>query len=377
MRRLLVTAGRHVPFHRQLWAATGIDAAELRLPDDFLLLPVLRKQDLLAAGERLIDERWARDQLYGERTSGSSGEPFTMLLDPRTRLRRQLRFLAALFAVGYRPRQKLLFISTRGAGLLHRALGWTCADLTSGEEALLRTYMRVRPRVVYGPLRALVSLARAVSQEPGAHRPELVISTAERIGSGDAALLDAWSPRVADFYGLTELGLVAWRAPGAAHYRSVPGIFCELLPDRHSPECRRLVLTETAPGAVPVIRYETGDLARVETRPEGAVIRAIEGREVDFLRLPGGAALSPYRITTQLESIAGMAQYQVVQRADLGVDVYVRANESQSAIVMKSAAATLRALCGPRIAVRVHPMDGTVDPLRRKHRPVQSLAVTP
>src|SRR5690606_31285739 len=159
-------------------------------------------------------------------TSGSSGEPLALLLDRGTRRRRQLRFLRALWRCGYRPGQSLMLISSRPSGSVQRVsplarlFGWHYVDLYAGAAQIARDFLRIRPTVLYGPQQALLLLAAAVNRcEPIDHRPRLLISTSEQLSaSAERHLREAFGTGVTDFYGLTECGLVAWRAPGQCGY---------------------------------------------------------------------------------------------------------------------------------------------------------------
>lgn len=102
-------AQQHIPVYRELWGRHGIDVRELREPADLARLPLLTRADLLAAGTTgRLAAGWARGTLRATRTSGSSGTPLTVLLDRRTRRRRQWRFLRALLACGYRDRKSVV-----------------------------------------------------------------------------------------------------------------------------------------------------------------------------------------------------------------------------------------------------------------------------
>ncbi len=71
---------------------------------------------------------------------------------------------------------------------------------------------------------------------------------------------------------------------------------------------------------MPFVRYRTGDLAIRGTESCGcgqpfSTLRAIQGRAVDYLRLPGGRRVHPYAITVYLaeREAAWVSQHQVVQ----------------------------------------------------------------
>jgi phenylacetate-CoA ligase len=270
----------------------------------------------------------------------------------------------------------MLVASRHATPLGARLLGWTYASLKQGEDALAAEYLRTRPAVLYGPLSSLLALAdRLTSGHAGHHRPRLVVTTAEELTAAQRRTLDrAFGSRIADFYGMTELGLVAWRQGGEAPYRlPATNLLLEYLPCAADDALERLVVTDLSGGAMPLVRYETGDLVRRDRSLPGAPIVRIAGREIDCLRLPGGRRVSPYRITTSLEVLEGVDQYEVVQNRDLSVDVSIRTAAADSAPLFELARQAVNHVCDGALPLRVKAMaapDGT----GRKLRPVRCLA---
>ena len=72
MRALALHAGRRVPYYREMFARLGIDPRRWRSLDDLTEIPVLTKDEVIAAGERLLAEGgpWLR---FKGSTSGTTG----------------------------------------------------------------------------------------------------------------------------------------------------------------------------------------------------------------------------------------------------------------------------------------------------------------
>ncbi len=100
-------------------------------------------------------------------------------------------------------------------------------------------YLRTRPAVLYGPLSTLLLLGETVRAAKFAGcRPRLIISTAEELREFHRRQLAATlCENVADFYGMSELGLLAWRGPDDATYTALSSQFVlEFLPSSAGPE---------------------------------------------------------------------------------------------------------------------------------------------
>jgi phenylacetate-CoA ligase len=377
LRQILLDAVEHVPFYRQHWRNAGVDLTRVSSAVHLEFLPVVRKADLLACPpEQRLDARFLRTPMRGESTSGSTGQPFEMPIDKQSLTRRRWRFVRALMDVGYSPGERLMLITDPPfpAGALF--LRWTYADLRCGEEAVFTKFARAKPHVLYGPLSSLVLLAKRMLATPEVTwRPRVVVSTAEQLTDANRALLEsAFSARVADFYGMTELGLVAYSIPGLSGYQLLPRDFhIELLPAGKGSDLERLVVTDLGGGAMPLIRFDTGDLVRRDRSRRGEPIVQISGRQVDCLKLANGRWLSPYEVTLALDSVDGIREYQVIQRNDLSVDLYVAA-ESAASSVLDKARQVLASVCDGLMPINVHELADLSRRFDQKQRVVYSQA---
>ena len=76
---LLEFSYRHNRYYRDLLDRHGVRPEEIRQPDDLRKIPVLRKEDLQGAGERILSTGAPRS--YRRRTSGSTGIPLVLKKD--------------------------------------------------------------------------------------------------------------------------------------------------------------------------------------------------------------------------------------------------------------------------------------------------------
>ena len=368
--RLIAEAFQHVPLYQRLWGNPG------SFPRQLVDLPLLTKADLLSSDpDERLDRRFAGRPLKQLSTSGSTGQPLTLLLDRATERRRQARFLWALWRCGYRPGQRLMLISSRPANAIKqvspwaRLARWHYADLYLGADELVNRYRQIRPDVVYGPLSALLTLGEAPH---GHHAPRTVISTSEQLTpSMEQRVKASLGVDVTDFFGMTELGLVACKLGGSPRYVTPKGAFIlEYLPCNDASGLERLVVTDLAAGAMPFIRYDTGDLVRRDfTRPDLPIVE-FAGKQLDFLTRPDGSRVSPYEIDRALGELAGMRQYHVIQESDYSVHAYLTTDGGDAAD-LKGAEEGLRALCAP-LPVHLHADASPVTAASNKSRPVIS-----
>lgn len=366
----LADAARHIPLYRRLWGPLGQGAA----PRDLCLLD---KASLRAA--RLEDRMHAgrgSPDLASELSSGSSGEPLTVYSD-RTALRaRRFAFLRALLHCGYIPGQRLLLLTSRRRARDATLARWHYASIGEDSAALARRAAALAPRVLYGPLSTLELLAeQLIDHLPRLPSLRLVVSTAEQLTDERRRTLErGFGVPVADFYGLAEFGLVAYRPPGASAYRPArSSLVFEYEAVPHDRAVEQLVLSDLAERTCPLLRYATGDLVRRDpTRPHRPMVE-FAGRAFDCIVLPGGERISPYRIDLALEHLPDLRGFEVVQQPDLSIDVTIDVPPSAAERTRRAIAGALAAILGNATPCRI-----AAGAIRRepgaKFRPIRSLA---
>lgn len=281
LRQLLLHAVEYVPFYRQHWRAHGVDLTRVGSAVHLEFLPVVTHADL-------------------------ADHVATLRADEGATRRRRWRFINALREVGYTPGQKLMLISNEPLAKKAAFLRWTHADARAGEAEVFATYARTRPHVIHGPLNSLVLLARRMLATPDVkHRPKLVVSTGQQLSDAQRTLLEsAFSARVADFYSVRDLGLIAYSAPGSRAYQIQTNDFhVELL--RADAGRERLVVTDLGEGPIPLIRFDTGDLVRRDLARAGTPVVEVCGkesaREEAALDVASDEFLSPFEVERALD----------------------------------------------------------------------------
>lgn len=368
---LMHDAAQHVGLYRRLWSTSGVHL-------DLQRAPRLDKDALRAcrAEDRVHDRRRGR-RLTAELSSGSSGEPMTLYTDRAALLARRWAFLRALWACGYRPGQCCLLLTSRRTAKRSAITRWHYASIAEDTESLAQRLAGLRPRVLYGPLSTLELLAQWFAERK--ERPPalaLVISTAEQLTRRRLETLETgFGAPAADFYGMTEFGLVAYRPPGSpAFVLARSSLVLEFIAVPGEPGVERLIITDLAERTSPLIRYETGDFARRDAGAAGRPIVEFSGRSMDCLVQPDHSLVSPYRIDVALERIPGLRGYEVVQRPDCSIDVTLETAVEDADRVGGMVRQTLASVLGAALPVRIEA--GTIrrGPPGAKFRPIRSHA---
>ncbi len=366
----MADAAHHVALYRTLWGerpeAAGFQDARLL---DKSTLRAARIEDRLHLGRR-------RRNLTSELSSGSSGEPLTVYSDRTAHRARRFAFLRALVHCGYRPGQKLLLLTSRRRPRNFSLARWHYASIGEDSALLARRAAALAPQVLYGPLSTLELLAEQLIEHlPRLPSLRLVVSTAEQLTEERRRTLErGFGVPVADFYGMAEFGLVAYRPPGReAYHPARSSLVLEFNAVPHDGAVEQLVISDLAERTCPLLRYDTGDLVRRDPKYIDHPVVAFAGRAFDCILLPSGERVSPYRIDVALEHLPDLRAFEVVQQPDLSIDVTIDVPASAVERTRRSITATLAAILGHATPCRV-----TAGAIRRergtKFRPIRSLA---
>jgi phenylacetate-CoA ligase len=382
-RSLVHSAYHHVPYYRQILDEAGIALADIRSLDDIALIPVTSKATLQSLDPQAIqNQQFTPENLQPEHSSGSSGRPFSVLMDKRYLQLRNLRFLRALLTTGYRPGLRQLFLVADSSGTRRKPwLRWTYGSIKADPNVLLEQINGAGADYLYGCTTPLRRLAEYILETGnGVRPPGAVITTAEMLDTPTRKLLKkAFQAEVFDFYGLTEMGLVGWECGHHSGYHlSEDSLFIEFLPEEEGSSKSRLVMTNLDLFGMPLIRYETGDVAVAGSGSPCAcgrtlrVLDRVEGRSIDCIELHNGKKISPYQITCGLEVIEHLNRYQVVQDDFDRFTITAETGQPDSDVLKQQIRNTIRGIVGAEAEVSIQTTEKIKPVPGRKFRVVES-----
>jgi phenylacetate-CoA ligase len=183
---------------------------------------------------------------------------------------------------------------------------------------------------------------------------------------------------VADLYGMTEMGLVAWQKPGQNDYvMASDAVMTEFVPDGSANGRYRMLLTNLDLRASPIIRFDSGDVASVRLQDGVPLLTAIEGRQIDTIVGRDGEALSPYRITDALRDVPGVRRFKVTQLDLATFRVDLEADTDSRTRAVNAIKAIFDQLLGTGLEMEFHFLETLVTEGSIKFRPVESRLARP
>ena len=358
LRRVVAHAYENVPYYRRLFKRYGIHPGDIRSVRDLPSIPITRKNDLRAVAVRdTLAEGMDPGRLFAVRTSGFTGEPFTIR---RTWLEQRLLltlWLRAHHYYGLRVTDRRVSVARvhhglrrsralhkrvlRGAGLYRHV----CVDCGQPRAGIVRTLRRLRPDFLAGYPGALSHVSEAISRQDQRYiRPRAVEVGGEVLTEPmRTQMSEAFRAPVYNCYGSHEFSLIAWecRQTGQLHTCD-ESMIVEVLKDGRQAapgEQGELVGTSLTSFAMPLIRYGLGDIVTrgAELCRCGlpfSTLGAVQGRKIDYLPLPDGRWVHPYQIVDLfIDTCRWFNRYQLVQerldRVALRVVPYGRPAEDQ------------------------------------------------
>jgi len=323
-------ASTQVPAYRRL----GLSPADLAGSDALRRFPRLTRRALQTSPDDYLAEGVDRSRLHVSRTSGSTGEPLETRFDDASwaftryalKIRRTLAVAPVLFrrclVVSEQPRERLAaYRRTRPSGLgpLYRERVVSVFDPL---ESHLATIDEFRPDMVYAYPSWLVELAAACrGREAGRPRIPWLFTSSELLTAHARGFIEStFGGRIHDVYGCTEFKEVAWQCRHGTYHVNWESVYVESVPAPDCPGATSLLLTTLCNRAMPLIRYDTGDLGSVSDGccacgRAGPQLVIAGGRVAEQVQLPSGRRLSPYAVTMTLEDLPGLLQYRLVHTA--------------------------------------------------------------
>lgn len=327
-------AGQEVPYYRDLFAVTGFNpdsvAKDIRYLQD---LPWLTKDIIREQGDRLYARSLSDVRHHICKTGGSTGLSCHIAYDQTAADWSAAVTLFARESVGNTKRRSELHFACRFPDMVDP--GWpTLEDFKCfamnrsniffdrlddvGLAEIWQTLSRRKPYMVHAHPSTIYALACYIERKYGtAHNFSVFESSGELLEPYMRETISrVLKCRVVDRYGLAELGVMAYELSG--HEKGLQVLDSEGWPEMRTNESgeHELVFTAFHNRLMPLIRYTTGDLARVDESADGFFLTEITGRIHDIIHLDG-VAYPTHTIQDMLDHrVGGIQEFQIDTRGD-------------------------------------------------------------
>jgi len=339
----------NVPFYREVFKKLNISPNDFKEIQDLRKLPVITKTEIRKNQVKFLNEKLNPEKCFHSFSSGSTGQPFASHFDRRCWMRKKyLSKLRARFSCGMQPGDRVAIFESEPAENLKHLNGFhplrdillnvRYFSIFDNIENLVKYLTEFKPQNAYGPQNFFFHFAREIKRNGQTFSFLKRLYTSSEYGQSHAAqfIKNVLQVEIYDIYGSTEFKEVSWECEQHQGYHiNEDEIACEIL-NGDSPalpgEIGDIVLTDLRNHAMPLIRYRIHDRGRLlsgncRCGRTFSLMQPVAGRASEYIRLPGGEKISPYRFTTAIEKFKGLLQYQLIQQSETDIVIKVIIDE--------------------------------------------------
>ncbi|MBS1959510.1 MAG: phenylacetate--CoA ligase family protein [Bdellovibrionales bacterium] len=331
LHHVLTTAQNKVPYYRDLFKKIEFYPDSILKDIQYLQeLPYLTKEIVQEQGERLLNTDANPSALHVRKTGGSTGISTLIYYDQES-----LDWTAAanLYAQSFTGRNQTdleVHLSTEFFLQQSRKTRWieqvkcwamnrrnilTHSFTSKALDEIWKNLRSIRPYLIQGHPSTLYALAKHI--ETNGPKDLKVIRVFESTGESMdqkkcTAIEEHIGCKAYNRYGTAEFGVTA-------HSRDNPDEL-EILDYIVHHETvalgnglEEIVGTTTTNIAMPLIRYRSGDIGRIEQRGEGDYITHLQGRVHDLVEINGSPYPTHY-LQDVLDRVGGVSEFQIVIR---------------------------------------------------------------
>ena len=347
LKETLAFSFQNIPFYREISQRLKITSDDISSIEDLNCLPIVTKKLIQENPQAFYSRVGNRDRWFSSKSSGSTGETLEVFFDPHCWIKSRYALkLRSLFAMGFPPWGKIIIVRIVEPNKLQQQ--WKSLRLPLEEffkrryylstyqsiEDHLKFYRTFRPDVIHAPPFYLNRLAEVIQNDKNGplHVP-IVISVSELLNPMNRSFIgQCLGAEVYDIYGCSEFKDVAWECSIHNGYHiNADNLVVEIVQDGtpvpvgHDGD---ILLTTLTNRAMPLIRYQVGDCGSLSEHICSCgrgfpMMKVIQGRSIDFIKLPDGRKISPYGAINLIEDIPELQRFQIIQQKDFSLDINV------------------------------------------------------
>ena len=319
---------------------------------DVNYFPVINKSIIKDSYDSFVSSDYILSQLIPVVTSGSTGTPFKIYQDKNKKLRNTADTIYFAGLAGYKIGHRLIYLKIWAKQKMRSNLSYKVQNIipvdvlhlndTQIELLIKRMETSSSTFCILGYASAFESICQYLDRKKsGVIKAKItaIISMSETLNDYTKKSMQKYfnAPVVARYSNL-ENGIIAQQeAVGGDRYLvNTASYYVEILKmnsdePAEAGELGRIVVTDLFNYALPMIRYDTGDLGVYETddvRPGLLFLSRIEGRRLDVLYDTKGEMVSSYLVYKNMWQYTEINQYQLIQEGEKDYTFKINTNSS-------------------------------------------------
>ncbi len=339
-----------IPIYRKKYKKCGIGLNDIKGIEDIQKLPVISKDDIRESyPEGIKPKNYDKHHWFLLSTSGSTGSPFFMYYDRYTAIKALFGYVRALKAYGgnWNKSKIALIADTKPGGIENLIFKESISPFLNkiisidniktiyvGEkiEKIIEELNKFQPEFIGSDptMFRMLSLKKNEGFLKDVN-PRVMFSSGSMIDNYSRLCIEkSFDAKLYDVYASTEAGVVGFQCLKEPIYHiNSDLIYTEFLDDNQNSvdfgQPGNIVITRLFGKGTPIIRYSgLNDIVVPINRNAGCglktqMIKHIEGRAMEFIKLPNGKTIAPFHLTTIPASVMSdcnnfkIKQFQIIQ----------------------------------------------------------------
>lgn len=355
LRAVVKHAYENVTYYHNLFDSVGLKPEDIQTTEDLIRIPITSRRDIQKQSpSQTISRSVDYERCIKLRTSGTTGVPLTVYLAPAEDRFRGLIEIRSLLSIGFKPNDRLAFIGPcemrkttwfQRLGLFRSIITPSFIDA----EQQIQQVKKFKPTILWIWPSFLKVLMRSLNERDAEEvEPRLLITSGEVLDKDTYDAVKAlWGVEMLKFYGSSEFGRIAWECHDhQGLHINMDSVIVECVNNDKTMlgnERGVTVITSLHSFTMPLLRYRLGDVC---TPSDGRctcgrgflLLRNLEGREDDLVKLSGGRMIASGGFYRVIDPIEGIREFRVIQEEkDKVIVKFVseRRNASKIAIEIK------------------------------------------
>ncbi len=339
---IITYAYNNTEYYKRIFDDQGISPKDIKSFSDLSKIPPLKKTDIQNNSNELLSKEFYRTSLIKDASGGSTGEPtvfYKNLEYQQLRAADQLRHdrwsgwdIGDRFALIWGAQRDLKASQSIREFIISRYVAriWEldAFDMNIAKmDKYVKTLQRIKPKMILGYANALVAFSEYLLKHNPNHgiKPKGIISSAETLTEDKRKIIEsAFNCKVLNRYGSREVGLIASEcSEQSGLHINADNIYVEIVRDGKPVtigESGDILVTDFSNKAMPLIRYELGDVGQLgsnncpcnRTLP---ILKSVEGRSGDFFVAANGSLVHGEYFTHLFYGELDVKKFQMIQNS--------------------------------------------------------------
>lgn len=306
-RKLIRFAYEHTVYYKDIIDKSGHSIDDFTSTDDICRLPVLTKEIIRQRYSDIVPDNINEIAHRKHSTGGSTGEPLHFIIDENTWGYVTAAKIHAWKTTGFHYGEPFLAFGSSSLFRVNKK-NWShdiyyklrnviSLNGMNMEDSICRKYLEIahkkRVKYIYGYASSIYILASYVKKHNVKYKLNAVFTTSEVLNPEYRQVIEeAFDTKVMDCYGAHDGGITAFEIERGSYFVGY-NTFCEV---ENPSGISTLYCSNLIDFAFPMLRYEVGDAVVIDntenTHYNGQIVKKIEGRTGDIIRLKNGHTIT-------------------------------------------------------------------------------------